>query len=430
LFPATVTATDGLEALFVDYVPRWQASTRQALLDWIHRGGTLHVLHDLSGNFPEFTSELAVLNSSEARVQYGTGEVLHHARRRQDIDAAFLEDFLPARQQSSNRGWQADMAIFQQLKAITYPKHNWHVIHGLSLTYLVLICPGWFLLGRRRIDYRLSMLSFVAVTCLFSLAFNYVGRRGYGESTAVNAVAFAKPLADGQYDVTQWSNVFVTGGDTYRIRHAGSGQLYSTAQQIEEVNGIIENGLDGTFTVDMPLFSSRSFLHRMKVSGPPLKLTALWANANGNLEDITIRVEGDLPDFLEASMLYGNQLFSLSRGAAGLELTKPVRPIDLGEQFARSERTNMAVMRPAWFQDDGFDDSLEARYRSLFPLLVTRAMEIHDQEGAAEFRLPKGIARVFIYAPMPIGFHIQSGQLGEQTGRVLYAIDVSTTAVP
>ena len=432
LFPTTVTATDGLETVLLDYVPRWQVPRRQALLDWIGRGGTLHLLYDSTGNYPEFTNELSVLNTPQEQFSHGMGRVFRHPVTRQDVDEQFL-DQLPlsrANEGNSNRHWQADTGIFNQLRAITKPKHNWYVIHGLSLMYLVLVCPGWYLLGRRRFDYRLSMLSFVAVTCLFSLGFNYVGRRGYGESTAVNAVAVARPLADGHYDVTQWSNAFVTSGDTYLIKHAGSGQLYSTAQQFEAVNGVIDNGLDGVFAVEMPLFSSRTFLHRMKAAGAPLNMTASYTSAKKGIRNITIRVEGDLPEFSDARILYEDQLFWLSPSDQGLEISRPIRPQGLPDLVRQSDELAQIYMRPAWYQDDELDRSVEARYSSLFPLLITRTLEIQHQQHAAQYRLPADRARVFLYSTMPEAFHIQSDKLGRQAGRILYTFDLDIADAP
>jgi hypothetical protein len=64
LFPTTVSATDGLDSVILDYTPRWEPARREAFLDWIRRGGTLHLVHGTNGELPVFSDTLAVLNRS------------------------------------------------------------------------------------------------------------------------------------------------------------------------------------------------------------------------------------------------------------------------------------------------------------------------------------------------------------------------------
>ena len=52
LFPPFVSATDTLEAVFLDHVPRWQEPRRRALLQWVQRGGTLFLTPGETGDFP------------------------------------------------------------------------------------------------------------------------------------------------------------------------------------------------------------------------------------------------------------------------------------------------------------------------------------------------------------------------------------------
>src|SRR5262249_24743375 len=139
----------------------------------------------------------------------------------------------PQAQYPGQYGFQAgqvDDAFFRDLKVMTRPHHNWLLINFMSLLYILLIFPGLYWLGRWRADYRMVYGAFLGGVALFSFGFATVGRRGYGEATAVHSVAIARSLPDGGEDINQWSNVFVTGGAIYTIEHGGTGRIYSSCQ--------------------------------------------------------------------------------------------------------------------------------------------------------------------------------------------------------
>ena len=76
LFPPFVTATDALQLVAIDHVPRWEESRRQSFLDWLYLGGTAVVLHDSSGKFPDFAESLNILKSPLDEQMYGAGRIL------------------------------------------------------------------------------------------------------------------------------------------------------------------------------------------------------------------------------------------------------------------------------------------------------------------------------------------------------------------
>jgi hypothetical protein len=54
LFPPFVGATSGLKTVVLDHVPRWEESRRRSFLNWLHGGGTVHLLQSATGEHPEF----------------------------------------------------------------------------------------------------------------------------------------------------------------------------------------------------------------------------------------------------------------------------------------------------------------------------------------------------------------------------------------
>ncbi len=73
LFPASVTMTDGLRAVFVDSIPELQGARLQAFLEWLARGGTVVVLQGEDGVYPRFSGPLAVLNDAREVSAVGGG---------------------------------------------------------------------------------------------------------------------------------------------------------------------------------------------------------------------------------------------------------------------------------------------------------------------------------------------------------------------
>jgi hypothetical protein len=54
----------------------------------------------------------------------------------------------------------------------------------------------------------------------------------------------------------------------YRLTHAAPWNLYAAPSEAEAVTGYILNGKGGYFEVDIPLYSSRPFVHRGVMPGP------------------------------------------------------------------------------------------------------------------------------------------------------------------
>ena len=227
LFPATVTGTDGLTAVLIDHVPRWDEMPRQAFWDWLAKGGTVHLLRDSSDREVEFPPALSVLNSKLERTRVGAGMVIRHPLRAEQLTADYikqsidlhrfsrtaetkaanpnsdavdrlLEERKKREQEMANNnnvyGGYGDVyfsnlddRLLRELKDLTRVDHMWPLIYLLALVYIVLVFPGLYLVGRRRADYRIVYGVLLLIVAVFSVAFSLIGRRGYGESTRVDS---------------------------------------------------------------------------------------------------------------------------------------------------------------------------------------------------------------------------------------------------
>ncbi len=446
LFPPIVTATDGLKGLVIDHAPRWQKPRREAFMDWLQRGGELHILRGSDKEFPSFTAELSELNAP-LPVQYvGQGVVYRHERTRQEMTAEFVKDSITNRGEKTPEGeekieveygaqvaqntslyWDFEDTTLQTLKAMTQPDHNWVLIYFMSFVYLMLIFPGGYLLGRRRIDYRIMIVALLGTISLFSAGFAFVGGRGYDETTTVNTVAIARPLGNGNFDVAAWSNAFVTDGDDYLIVHPGQGRLYSTCQIREGVAGYVnEDPAERFFAVDIPPYSSRPFAHRVKTKGPTLEYQLESLAGDKTLTSFAVTCGPELQKaFKEGFVLYGDRFYRLQMKVGRVNADS--RGQKVGSMLNLDNQSyygpNMMAYGYDWERNKE-DFTLDERYQETLVPLLGRSMNFTDARHIRRFQLPTDRARLFLWAELPDEFRMQSDRFGEQAGRVLYCLDV------
>ena len=414
-FPASVTGTSTLEAMLIDYAPRWDAARRQALRDWVYAGGQLFLAPDDTGKFPEFTGELVLLNNEVDDQTVGRGRVRRVTREQAESDN--LDSLLPKPQDSTEKEWQfaESHELLSRLRRLTAVKHDWTLIHLLAIAYLGLVFPGWYLLARQRVGYGTTLLAFVGVVGLFSLVFNIVGRRGYGESTQVHTLAWARPLESGNYLITQWSHIFVTSGDFYPIRVDGTGNQYRLLGN-EPVRGEIDNGAEGRIVVDIPLFSSRTILHRHRVQGPEIS--------------VAFRDAGSELDANQLPMLTISGLDSTSDLAGGaLAGTKwyKLQPKDDGTAILAYDGTASQWLQP---NDGRFPyyrrnealtpERAREKLKEMYPIAVREALNVRSSTDLAELELDETKARVFLVAEAPSSWNIEDARFPQQTQFAVY----------
>ncbi len=337
------------------------------------------------------------------------------------------------------------------LKKMSNPEHRWVLLHFLAWIYLGLVFPGCFAIGRKyRDDFRVTFGFLVATVVVFSLAFLFVGRRGYNEATVIHSVAMARQSAPGLFDVTQWSNAFVVRGGDYSFTHDGSGRIYSSCQDEELVHGEIRNGADAHFLADMPPYSSRAFSHRSLVPVPPIEVEVEdWLSApdpnpprltlqsllkgtpipnDRILRKLTLRKLGNFPaENLELFVLFGRRLYRLQETADRLEMTSEAGTLaDLIKLGDYNEYASLLGRQATWQPGTYAPREPTARdvYQAMLFPLVARNLELFEQLAVEQFSLPPDRARLLIYAAMPASLFEKDPAFGTQDGFVLYSLDV------
>ena len=462
-FPKDVIGTDTLLCVVLDHAPRWETVRRKVFRDWLYRGGVLHVLLGPEGRFPKLP--VPELNSAERPTRFGTGRIYWHEFQRGKLhdNRPFVYDEIyptatvpvPVKvnvTDSSGDGfdeenadptstefttklgsnsftsayseWDSDMAIPFALRDVVQAqaKHNWPLIYLLSLAYLLLIFPGGPWLAKK-LDYRLNLLALVVVVASWCWFYSTVGARGYGERSTTQSVAIARPLPDGRWDVTQWSGVFVTDGDTFPLTHQGESRHYSAlVKDGERVEGYIQEGRDGRFVVDVPPFTSRTMAHRavVEMPGPQVKVTGASWNAAGTLTELTLDLDESVPVGIESAVL-------LSEG-----VIHELEPKRIRRQTTLTLRGTARVAQQLIELDQNSyrrRESEDQSYTRLFTSMVARDIGIRIRQDLNRFRFPRDMARLCLYAELPDELACRDGRqpdksLGFQNGRVLYSIDI------
>jgi len=308
--------------------------------------------------------------------------------------------------------------LFDSLRNMTRPAHNWPLIYGLLATYVVLVVPVNFLAGRKWRDYRRTIAFCLAAVVLFGWLFSVVGRRGYGESAAVHTLSYARPLGHGAWDVSQWTNVFVISGAYYTLTHPCAQNLYSTCSQMESVKGVVQNGRDGNFRVDIPLYSSRAFLHRGRFLAPDLNLKVAEWKGGEQLESFA--VAGAPPDgMVEAWALYRGCGYPMAANGGQIRLvgaSTPTAELFPPDQFRMYRRFGGRMGR---FESEEL--KTHEQFKEMLRPLMAWALG-----GAGvyrhEFVLPQtgDAIQLFLFARAPESLNMTRSGLGREEGYVLY----------
>ena len=435
-FPAVSTATDGLAGVVLDHVPRWEAPRRRAFLEWLGRGGTLHVLEAPDGRRVVFGGELKVLNGPETLTRYGDGRVI-----RQPFGVREIPDEFPPRSGQKTRdvvedsmtiyGFDPfrsidDLALFSTLRSMTRPRRNWPLIYLVCLVYMAVLFPGGFVFGQGERDYRAVLGLLAGTVVVFSVIFFLVGRRDDAARLTIRTATVARHLADGDLEYQQWVEAAVTHGGNYRFTHQGRARLYSTAQNLEKTVGHIEHGAAAALTVDVPPYSSSTFLVRGRLPGGSIGLSQVDIQAvGGQLQALVLSTgEGFPATIRQAAVLIGGRFYSLVHRDGLLQLDQPAGSVT-HPSFRSGGRLTQSF-------DPEFDRyrEVDEAYDEMYEALVLRSLGFTDRVRASHFRLPPGQIRVFVYAATPGSLSGQIDESSDQVGFVLHTWGFQSVSAP
>ncbi len=309
-FPTNASATVGLKTVLLSHRPVWDAARAESFLQWLKRGGTLHLFPGPDGLTLRFEGSLAPLNAARSARALGHGTVVQHLTRLSELQPHVLENLAPPppTNKPSNDEREAAWRAFGQS---TLPDVPWTWVYLAAFVYLVLIGPCHYLYARgKKRDYRKIILVLLACVGAFAWLFGMIGRRGYDNSDRWLNAGIAYSLGDGTYDVEQWAHAFVTKGDAYEFRLPNSNALFSVQHQQDRIPGYQRVGPQGGLQLDLPLNSSRNLLSRAILSGPKIDVDVVSWKTLGN--HLKVNVSTDL-EISEMWYHQNDQLFGMQR---------------------------------------------------------------------------------------------------------------------
>jgi len=450
-FPPFVTATDTLSSVVLDHAPDWEAPRREAFLDWLKQGGTLHLVHGPDGEWPRFTGDLAVLNEPSDEFRLGGGFVKKHAVSRSGLNSDYVKRQLdppprpieetPEEIERANQNltyaypldqWRMSTGVFNQLKRMVKVEHNWGVIHLLSLSYVAVLFPGCFLIGREFRNVPATFGAIIGATLLFGAAFYLVGNRGYGESDSVHSIALAEHIDGNRYDATEWSSIFMTSGGAYTFLHRGNERIYSDATDNEPVGGVVTSGTTGRFIADVPPYSTRIMSHKALVQAPVSGAPVVDAEASSSSQQPVFRLPSGMQTGQEMFAIIDRKVFNYRRDGDHMRSIGNGTPV---REFLRVTDSN--YLTDVTFGDE--ETMLSQRLNEMVRPLMLFSLRLTTDEELKTFYLPQGQAKVFIYAPLSPPFQtlLLPGAVGSerndveplampaQSGGVLYSYNVA-----
>jgi hypothetical protein len=425
LFPTSAVGAEALDAVVLDHLPNWEAARREAFLEWVKLGGTVHLLPGADGALPIFGEGLKELDTKEEVTRVGAGRVVHHAITAREMSEHYLSEHgYPARtlERASNPIlYDLDSMFFRGLSSLTRPNVSWPFINLLMIAYVVIIGPvhNWY---RRRLDYRVSILVFAGCVAVFGMALGISGRRGYGESQTVHSLGIARSLGGGRLDVTQWVSAFATTGDRYTLTYRAPANLYATDRYAETGSGLIFNGKDGYMLMDIPLYSARAFTHRAIMTGDDTSVTVeKWGDDTSSLKDLRLRVGPNFPKNPRSMhAVFDGSIYELAlRGGMLVRGGQPLK--SLSNYFAREALNASGNANFYGHPNPKLADSIDM----LTPALAARAL---DYPGifpvTVSARKDPPALQLLIVAPAPPSLQLQGKGFNREDGWVLYVQDV------
>jgi|GEM_PF-5038626 len=340
-FPIGAAGTEVLGSVVLDHVPRrWDVVRNRAFRDWLGRGGRLYLIPDRNGKPLEFPSPLEELNVPADQFSVGQGVVIRHSivQDASDIPGLISEiaqsAFDPNNptaywNDSSDPATEGMSQLFQTMRSMVRPDHNWKLIFFLALIYLLILFPGIWLFSRKRGDFRITYALILGTVVVFSWFYAEIGKRGYGESTGLREMMVAYPLGNQRIALQKCGSLFVTEGGPYAISAHGEGAVFALDSSTEfSGNAMVMNRPMAGIGADIPPFSACSFQESsvLPTQGDySIQIKAL--ELNPSLQQIQVALGAGIPSTAQVYLASQGSVYLLTNNGTAWVNSTPALPI-------------------------------------------------------------------------------------------------------
>ncbi len=340
-FPIGAAGTETLGSVVLDHVPRWDQVRSRAFRDWLGRGGRLYLINGRDGKPLTFPSPLEDLNLPADRFLVGQGVVL-----RQGIvqDAGQIPGLITEVAQSTvdpnndygNQNYGTDPAtngmtkLFQTMREMVRPDHNWTLIFFLAMIYLLILFPGIWLVSRKKGDFRVTYAMILGTVLLFSWFYAEIGKRGYGESTGLREMMVAYPLGNQRVALKKHGSLFVTEGGQYAIPAHGEGAVFTLESGTEfSGNAEILNRPQAVIVADIPPFSACSYQEASVLpTQGDYSINVKKLVLNPGVDKIEVQLGAGIPADAQVYLVSAGQAYTLIASQTGWVNSSPAFPIN------------------------------------------------------------------------------------------------------
>ncbi|HAD59391.1 MAG TPA: hypothetical protein DCG12_09115 [Planctomycetaceae bacterium] len=455
VFPPYASATTALHTVFLDHNPDWEEPRQQAFLSWLRRGGQLNLLESPGGSLPVFTGAMADLNRPVTRYAYGAGLVQQHSYDRKTLTPEAVEQMIAARrprlteaqreegqlelERLERQGLPGDTfqtkdpsmmdgTIFREMRDLTRPEHNWLLIFPLAMAYIGLIFPGCYVLSKQKQRHFLVTYgAIIGLATLFSGLFLFIGRRGYGEETNLQSLVVARAESSTTWSAFQWSSLFVTGGAEYKVSIPDQQAVSQTIDPSGHSFTTSVVGKDAEITMQIPPFSSQSFVTRRQVTLADWELKLNSINVNQDrINGLTLGVGPNLPKGEGTSYwaVYANRVHELRLDTKTSQLTLLGRGRPMSSFVLQFNAYSIDTYYYGEVDDSDNRSAQEKFYDKVLHLLVQRSLVDDLVTSELQSGLPPDRVRLLVFSRLSPEFAIELDAEASKTGRILYTRDL------
>ncbi|MCA9004841.1 MAG: hypothetical protein KDA70_06160 [Planctomycetaceae bacterium] len=453
IFPPLSGATDVLQTMILDHIPRWEKTRREAFLDWIHSGGILHLFNNSNGDPLLFPDSFGPLKRQTSPAYYGNGVIYFHQHKLSDLSPTELKQLINIDTHNSvnpkieiNRDNQIsgtdlaypsstyrntyyqnfDEELLATLTEISKPQQIWYLIFLLSFIYLIIVGPVYYLITKYSKQYRTFYIIYGLSTLLFCFIFLFVGQYSTNQTSQIHSLIVAEILPDQKINISEWSSLGIVSGGNFKISHAGESHIYSTCQPYSKVNGFTTSGNNGHIQIDIPPNSFRTYFHRARISKSLLdtNLASFLANESG-LEALSLDIRKEFPQQIEqAHFVFGSKIYELSEENNQLIYSGKSRklfPLLIENPLfdTRYIKTNrfLPFVRPT-------DKKQEFSSEQFFPILVQKSLNVSSDKINQNISWPDHRGKLLVVAKAPDSLFPETPEIFKKEGLIIYSIDI------